>query len=131
MHPRNDPYVPLLGDNVTATRTDGTTVQGHLWRVLPELVRIITADDDMVTIPRGHLADMQELSYGVGDRIAVTAYDGRHEATITSVLPGAVGVRADDGRTATLDLPPAPGVTIAHLRSATAAEVDALMANRR
>lgn len=131
MHPSDDPYVPHLGGNVTATRTDGTTVQGHLWKVRPGYVRIITPDDDMVHIDRDHIADLTAERYGVGDRIAIDGYDGIHKVTIRTILPGAVGVAADDGRTATISLPPAPGVTITHLRRATQDEVDALMATRR
>lgn len=131
MHPSDDPYVTHLGGNVTATRTDGATVQGHLWKVRPDFVRLITADDDMVTIPRHDITDLTEQRYGVGDRIAIDAYDGRHEATIRTILPGGVSARTDDGRTGVINLPPAPGVTITHLRSATQDEVDALMANIR
>ncbi|MDT0302941.1 hypothetical protein [Streptomonospora wellingtoniae] len=131
MQPSDDPYVPHLGDDVTLTHTDGTTTSGHLWTVRPGYVRIITPDGDMVHVDRDHIADMEPVRYGVGDRIRIDAYDGVHDVTIRTILPGAVGVATDDGRTATLHLPPAPGVTITHLRRATQDEVDALMANAR
>lgn len=131
MQPSEDPYVPHLGETVTLTHANGHTWQGHLWKVRPGYVRLITADgDDMVHVDRDHIADMQPVRYGVGDRIAIDAYDGVHKVTIATILPGAVGVRTDDGRTATLNLPPVPGVTVTHLRRATADEVDALMAAR-
>lgn len=129
---RGDPAIEYLNDTVTVTvtPTNGPTIQGYLWRLTPEVARVITGDDAMVELDRANITSVEPMRYGLGDRIAVTSYDGRFEADIDSILLGLLTLRLDDGRIGRISVSPPPGVTITSLRRATTQEQNAILTER-
>jgi hypothetical protein len=113
------PYAEHIGRPVTVTRTAAPAVHGHMWRITPDLMRVITDTDDMVTIPLAEVARVEEMSVGIADQVRITDYHGTHHGTVITILPGMVTVRVADGRTGTVQVPPPPGMTLTVTRRAT------------
>lgn len=109
------PYAEHIGQQVTVTPRHGNPAQGHLWRITPDLVRIITDADQTRTIALDDIKNLEPTRWGVGDRVRVVHYSGAFEATVTNLLPGRLTLATDDDGTASVAVPPQPGVTLTNI----------------